>query len=125
MFHLSRVLLRAGTLFAGRVAVEDGAATLTYGELAARVAALAGGLARHGVEPGDRVALLDRNSIRTMELHFACAALGAVLVPLNVRLAPPEIRHVLAQTEPALVFAPASFAASIGSGFRIVSWGDD
>ncbi len=74
MFHLSRVLMRAASLFAGRIAVEDDAVTLTYGALAARVAALAAGLAQRGVIPGDRVALLDRNSFRTMELHFACAA---------------------------------------------------
>jgi long-chain acyl-CoA synthetase len=124
MFHLSRVLMRAASLFADRIAVEDGAVTLTYGALAARVAALAAGLARRGVNPGDRVALLDRNSFRTMELHFACAALGAVLVPLNVRLARPEIQRVLAQTEPVLVFAPASFAVSIDHGSGTVSWND-
>jgi long-chain acyl-CoA synthetase len=124
MFHLSRVLMRAASLFADRIAVEDGAVTLTYGALAARVAALAGGLAQRGVKAGDRVALLDRNSFRTMELHFACAALGVVLVPLNVRLARLEIGRVLAATEPVLVFAPASFAASIEGGFSMVSWDD-
>jgi long-chain acyl-CoA synthetase len=124
MFHLSRVLTRAASLFADRIAVEDGAVTLTYGALAARVAALAGGLAQRGVKTGDRVALLDRNSFRTMELHFACAALGAVLVPLNVRLARLEIGRVLAATEPVLVFAPESFAASIDGGFSMVSWDD-
>ncbi len=124
MFHLSRVLVRAALLFAGRIAVEDGAVTLTYGALAVRVAALAASLARRGVKPGERIALLDRNSFRTMEVHFACAALGAVLVPLNVRLARLEVERVLAQTEPVLVFAPASFTASIGDGFSTVSWND-
>jgi long-chain acyl-CoA synthetase len=47
-----------------------------------------------------------------------------VLVPLNVRLARLEIGRVLAATEPVLVFAPESFAASIDGGFSMVSWDD-
>ncbi len=48
-----------------------------------------------GVEPGDRVAVLALNRAETIALLFAAAELGAVLLPLNWRLAPPEIRWQL------------------------------
>jgi fatty-acyl-CoA synthase len=48
-------------------------------------------LRAHGVGPGDRVAVLAHNRAETIALLFACAELGAVLLPLNWRLAAPEI----------------------------------
>ena len=48
-----------------------------------------------GIGPGDRVAWLGNNSPRVIEALFACARIGAVLVPLNWRLAVPELKHVI------------------------------
>ena len=61
---------------------------ISYRELAARVARTAGALRALEVRPGDRVAWLGLNSPHTLALFFACARLGALLVPLNWRLAP-------------------------------------
>lgn len=102
MFHLARVLGRAAAIFAQRTAVVDGSVVLSYAELAQRVDALARGLAARGVRPGDRVALLARNGFRTMEAHYAAAALEAILVPLNVRLAVRELLQITDETEPVL-----------------------
>ena len=60
-----------------------------------RIARLAAGLAEIGVEPGDRVAMLSLNSDRYLEYFFGTAWAGAVFVPINTRLAPPEIVHWL------------------------------
>jgi long-chain acyl-CoA synthetase len=124
MFHLSRVLHRAAELYSGRHAVSDGSLHLTYGQLGARVGALAAVL-RDRVAPGERVLLLDRNSLRSLEVHYACAALGAILVPLNTRLAALEIARIHAETEPVLTFASDTFSALVPAGAEAVVWADD
>jgi fatty-acyl-CoA synthase len=83
-----------------RVALLQGDRTLTYGELADRVDRLAGTLAAREVRPGDRVAWLGANDIATFEVFFAAARLGALFVPLNVRLAPPEIAYLISDARP-------------------------
>jgi fatty-acyl-CoA synthase len=68
---------------------------LTYAELNSRVNRLANALAGVGVNKGDRVAVLMFNSSEYAEVTFALAKLGAILVPLNYRLAPPELEYIL------------------------------
>lgn len=87
----------------GRPCVTDldangGARTVTYGELTQRVAALASGLAADGVTTGDRIALLLRNSMEFVETFLAIASLGAVAVPLNVRLREADFLYMLADS---------------------------
>jgi long-chain acyl-CoA synthetase len=77
------------------------------------------------VGPGDRLLLLDRNSLRSLEVHYACAALGAVLVPLNTRLAAREIARISAETEPVLTFASDRFAELVPSSSNAIVWPDD
>jgi len=79
-----------------RVALSQSGRHLTYARLAARVDALAAGLAALGAGPGDRVAYLGPNDIATFETFFATCRLGGVFVPLNTRLAAPEIAYQLA-----------------------------
>ena len=64
MFPLSRILARAAALYGDVPAVIDGATRFDYRILAKRVAALAGGLRTRGIAPGDRIAILARNSFR-------------------------------------------------------------
>jgi fatty-acyl-CoA synthase len=90
-----------------RVALRDADRSLTYAELAAQVDRLAGGLAGLGIRPGDRVAYLGPNAVTTFETLFATCRLGAIFVPLNTRLAAPELARLLADCEPTvLVHAP-------------------
>ena len=56
-----------------------------------RIARLAGGLSNLGLRRGDRVAVLSLNNDRYMESYFGVPWGGCVLVPINTRLAPPEI----------------------------------
>jgi long-chain acyl-CoA synthetase len=123
MFHLSRVLDRATELYGNRRAVSDGAVSLTYRQVGDRVGALVARL-RDRVRPGDRVILLERNSFRALEVHYACAALGAILVPLNTRLAAPEVEHIAAQTEPVLTLAGERFASFIPQAVDAIVWPD-
>ncbi len=78
-----------------KIGVVDGEFRLTYCELRERAASLALALRGLGVGDGDRVAILDRNSAEYIEAYFAAAGLGAILCPLNTRLAPVEQAAVL------------------------------
>jgi fatty-acyl-CoA synthase len=76
----------------------------TYRDMHERVARLAGYLqSEYGVTRGDRVALLSFNGSHVFDLQFACARLGAVFVPLNNRLAVPEIEYIVADLEPTVL----------------------
>ena len=73
--------------------------TVTYGEMAGRVAALAGGLHERGVGVGDVVGLLSYNCTEFLETIFAANYLGAIAMPINWRLAAPEVRYILEHSE--------------------------
>lgn len=88
-----------------RLSVVDGDRRLTYRDLATRVRRLAAGLRRRGIGRGDRVAVLSFNRVEVLEVLFALARLGAIMVPLNWRLAPPELAVQLADSAPALMIA--------------------
>lgn len=68
-------------------------------------------LAARGVGAGDRVALLATNRIEVIGLFYGCVRVGAALVPLNWRLAEPELARVVSDARVALVVGEARFAA--------------
>lgn len=84
-----------------------------WSETADRVARIAGGLSEAGVQPGDRVAILALNSDRYFELFYAIPWLGAVMVPVNTRLAPPEVRYVLEDSGARVLFIDGAMAMHI------------
>lgn len=77
-----------------RLAVFNGQTT-TYGQMRERARAFAAGLAEMGVERGDVVAILAFNSTEFLEFIFAANCLGAVAMPINYRLAAPEVTYLL------------------------------
>lgn len=81
-----------------------GARRYTYLDLERRAARLANLLSDMGVGQGERVAILGPNSIEHIDALFACAKLGAIFVPLNVRLAAGELREVLLDAAPRVLF---------------------
>ncbi|QUH02094.1 long-chain fatty acid--CoA ligase [Saccharopolyspora erythraea] len=87
---------RRARMTPGRVALVHGERRDTYAELARRTAALARGLRERGVRRGDRIGYLGPNHPAYLETLFASASLGAVFVPVNTRLAAPELTYVLA-----------------------------
>ena len=90
------------------IALRHGERELSYGELDERSNRLAQALLARGVGAGTRVAYLDRSSPEVVELLFAASKVGAVLVPLNWRLALPELAAVLEDAQaPVLIAGPA------------------
>ncbi|MEU4657851.1 long-chain fatty acid--CoA ligase [Streptomyces sp. NPDC023723] len=82
----------------GRTAVIHHDTQLTYADLHERVLRLAHALRSRGVARGDRVAYLGPNHPAFLETLFAAGVLGAVFVPLNTRLATPELAYQLADS---------------------------
>jgi acyl-CoA synthetase (AMP-forming)/AMP-acid ligase II len=84
---------RGAALRPDRTAFAWGGRRRTYRELHGRVLRWSGLLAAGGVRRGDRVALLTVNVPEAVEAAFGASLIGAVVVPLNVRLSPDEIRY--------------------------------
>jgi long-chain acyl-CoA synthetase len=93
--RLSGCITRAARVAPAGLATSFAERSRSWEELADRVARLAGALRALGVRSGDRVAFLGGNSDRHLEWFFAVGWAGAVVVPVSVRLAPPEVQHVL------------------------------
>lgn len=101
---------RAAVSFAERTAVVDGDVRLTYTQLAERCDRLVSALTSAGVQPGDRVASLCTNSHLQLELHHGVPLRGAVLVPMNIRLAAEEMIYILEHSGASLLVATREFA---------------
>lgn len=111
------LLTSRAALSGGSVALEELATgrTLTYAGLDARASQVAGLLAARGIGPGDRVALLCRQRIAFFELLFACARLGAILVPLNWRMPAAELDGLIADSQPMLLLHDGADEATVGA----------
>jgi long-chain acyl-CoA synthetase len=111
---LSDALRRAEKVFGDTVAVADGDEHLTYRELGSRCSRLGAGLVGLGVSHGDRVAVLMANGHRYLECYFAIPGTGAVMVPLNNRLAVPEMRYILEDSGTTVLIVDQTYAATGG-----------
>ena len=93
----------------GKTALRFEGRCISYVELARAVQWAATWLGASGVSRGDRVAYLGPNCPELLELLFACARIGAIFVPLNIRMPAAELRVFLAVTRPRLVVAEDGF----------------
>ena len=96
------------------IAIRHGARTLTYAALDERSNRLARGLLDLGARDGSRIAYLDRTAPELVELLFAASKIGAVAVPLNWRLAPPELRSVVDDAAPRVLMSGPTYADLAG-----------
>lgn len=108
---LGHLLTHLAALHRDHLAIVDGGARISYAQLDARVHWLAAALAAHGVGRGDRVAALLLDGLALSELLLATARLGAVLMPLNWRLAPNELAYIIHDGAPRMLFASERFRA--------------
>ncbi|HEY1372380.1 MAG TPA: long-chain-fatty-acid--CoA ligase [Candidatus Binatia bacterium] len=106
---LTEILPRAAAEYPEKLAVCCGTVRMNYREVAESVSRLAGALADLGVKRGDRVALLHRNCHRVLETYFAAVHAGAVLVPLNYRLAAGDLAYILDDTECRILIADSGW----------------
>lgn len=107
---MARMLARAVGREPGKTALVDGRGQrLTYGELADHTGRLAGGLREAGVSPGDRVAVMMRSHTGYVLSYYALITRGSVIVPVNVRLAAPEIAYMLDNAGVEVILADPEF----------------
>ena len=107
--NLALWLERAGREASQRPALGLGTRVLrTYGETANRVACLAGALQRIGLKPGDRVAIVSRNSPDYLEALYAIWHAGLAAVPANAKLHGAELGYILEHSGARVCFASAS-----------------
>src|SRR5437870_3950542 len=110
-----RFLRRAMTEFPTKVGVVCGEQRFNYAQFGRRCGQLGRALVDLGVEPGDRVAFLSLNCHRLLEGYYGVLEAGAVLLPLNIRLAPPELAYILNDSETAVVLFEEQFTPLVES----------
>ena len=103
---------------AGRMAVTAGSLQLTYEQFGDRINRLANAFADRGVQHGDRVAYLGENSAEFLEALFALGSIGAVFVPLNTRLAGPEVAFHLEDSGSTLLVASHTMEPLVAAGIE-------
>ncbi len=107
-FTLYDLFVRNSKISKDITAIVAGDERITFGQLLNYSDYLAEQLVKQGVGPGDRLAVLSLNHPGFFVLYGAIAKLGAILVPLNWRLADDEIRHILSDCSPMVLFSDDS-----------------
>jgi len=112
---LGELLRRRAAAHPDRTAIIIRDERVSYAETNRRANRVANGLIAAGLKPGARIALLDKNDANYFELQFGCAKAGMVLVPINWRLAPPEIAFIIADATSEMLFYGPDFAPVIAA----------
>jgi fatty-acyl-CoA synthase len=112
-----RFLKRSAEVFPAKTAIVYGARNYTYAQFAAAAEALARAI-RSRIVPGDRVVFLSPNTPEMLIAQFAVPLAGGILIALNPRLAPSEVRYVLDHSEASLLFYDAEFASAVGDSLE-------
>jgi len=113
---LSDFIDRNAAFTPDKAAIRFAGSTLTYAGLAQRIADTARALkSQLAIERGDRVAILANNHPDYLVLLYACARLGAMLVPLNWRLAVPEQSYILADAAVKALLLEETYAPVAGA----------
>ena len=113
LLNIGDLLSRRAGLHPEKEALVHGELRLTYRELDEQAKRLALGLLGLGLRKGDRMAIYSLNSIEFLETVFACARLGVIVVPINFRLAPAEIEHILTDSDARVLLADANLFGMI------------
>ncbi len=108
-----RILKRAVKLYPDKTAVVDGDIRWTYKEVEKRVYQVFHAEQAMAISRGGRVAMLDFNSYRYLELYFGMALTGDVLLPLNIRLSASEYAYILNNAEAEVIIFHADFKPMI------------
>ncbi|MCC7499177.1 MAG: long-chain-fatty-acid--CoA ligase [Bryobacterales bacterium] len=105
-----RFLHRAMDLFGSQTGVVCGSREFTYSEFGERCERLAGALKARGIGRGDRVAYLSFNTHKLLEGYYGVILAGAIIMPLNVRLALQELAAILEHAEAKMLLFENDFA---------------
>jgi fatty-acyl-CoA synthase len=104
---------RTRTLYPDREALVDGELRLTYAQFFERCDRWSAALARLGVRRGDRVAYIAPNTHAQLESFYAIPQMGAVLVPINYRLAPDDFAYIISHSGSTIVCAHEDYLEAV------------
>jgi long-chain acyl-CoA synthetase len=119
---IATALERTRRTRAHRTALVCGDVPITYAELAARCDRVGAALASLGLNAGDRVAILAANCHRYVEAYMGVPAAGMVLLPLNTRLATPELAAIAAAARPKVLITDRDPGALADAVPRVVTF---
>jgi acyl-CoA synthetase (AMP-forming)/AMP-acid ligase II len=111
---LSAAIRRQGRDRPQAIACIDPQRTWTFGDIDRESSRVAQGLKSLGVGPGDRVACLSKHAAPSIVLVLAACKIGAVGMPINWRLAAPEIEYVLNNGEAKFLMVDRAFQETVG-----------
>jgi len=106
---LTQTLRKAEELWPDKPAVFCGNRIFTYGQFAGRCRRLARAMADMGIGANDKVCIIHPNCHRFLEAYYAAALLGAVLVPVNIRLTPREMAYIAQDSEARFLLADMEY----------------
>jgi fatty-acyl-CoA synthase len=101
-----------------RIALVQGLERITYAELDARAARVAGALRAAGLKPGSRVATALKNRVEFVEVLFGAARAGMIFVPMNFRLSSEEVAYALDDSGAELVVVQADTAEAVNAALE-------
>ncbi len=108
--HLGKLLRAAALRHPQKTALICRDESISYEDLDRAVRGLARWFLRHGLRPGDRVAIHSANSVDAVKLLLACFHAGLIAVPVNLRLKTAEMAYILAHSAPAMCFSQPELA---------------
>jgi len=114
-------LFKRSIISPNKTAIVSEQGLLTYHELNSRVNRLSHFLLKLNLRPGDRVAVLSRNRPEFLEVYFASAKLALIFVPLNFRMAPPELAYQLVDSGVSVLVFDMGFAALVRESIRFIT----
>jgi long-chain acyl-CoA synthetase len=94
-------------------ALVSGRHCVSYGRLHADALAIAGGMHKEGVGPGDRVLVYLPNGVEFVQTIYAVFMLGAIVVPVNTRLTPKELAYFAQDSQPVVMFVHSDLMESL------------
>ena len=106
-------LRKAIELYPHKIAVVDGERSFTYMQIQLRATALARFFQARGLQPEDRISIVEVNSAPFLETYYAAAGMGAILSPVNYRLSAREMVFILADAGSRWLVAGARFASVV------------
>lgn len=112
-FTIYSVIKNNARLYGGRTALVSGSQKLSHRQLLEKVDGLACGLLSVGVEKGDRIGVLAQNSIEFFILYGAAAKIGAIMLPINWRLNPEEVKYIISDGSPRILFIETQYQSMV------------
>ncbi|MCX8118277.1 MAG: fatty acid--CoA ligase [Desulfobacterota bacterium] len=129
--NLVETLKKASKLFPGKEAIVCGGRRWSYRQFQERINQLSRVLRSLGVEKGDKVAILHPNCHTFLESYYGIGQIGAIAVPINIRLSPGEMAYILEDSESKVLISDPQYRGPIDSirerlpGVKRILWTGD